>query len=146
MGMLWLNDLHAWIACKYGEVHDKIFNNKHFKIKGMKVLFKVPLPSATQIKRCFRQKQKQNKNFAIDICKILDEFGPSCKESIVFEGFTANYRKKNLYELRGTPPQREVDHAIDLVLGVATIAKAPYRQSFKENVKLDTQLLDFLKQ
>ena len=43
------------------------------------------------------------------------------------------------------PPQRKVDHAIELVPGTTPIAKAPYRHSFKENVELETQLRDLLK-
>ena len=41
------------------------------------------------------------------------------------------------------PPQR--DHAIELVFGVAPIAKAPYRNYFKENIELEIQLKDLLK-
>ena len=33
-----------------------------------------------------------------------------------------------------------MDHAIELVYGVAPITKAPYRLSFKENVELKTQI------
>ena len=40
-------------------------------------------------------------------------------------------------ELQGMPPQREVDHAIELVRGVTPIARAPYRHFFEENVELE---------
>ena len=43
------------------------------------------------------------------------------------------------------PPQREVDHAIELVSSVTPIAKAPYRHSFKEIVEFKTHLRDLLK-
>ena len=43
------------------------------------------------------------------------------------------------------PPQREWDHATELVPGVVPIAKAPYRHSSKENIKLENQLRDLLK-
>jgi hypothetical protein len=43
------------------------------------------------------------------------------------------------------PFQREVDHVIELVYDTTPIAKAPYRHSFKENVELETQLRDLLK-
>ena len=43
------------------------------------------------------------------------------------------------------PPQREVDHPIELVCGVAPLANAPYKHSFKENVELETQLNLLLK-
>ena len=37
------------------------------------------------------------------------------------------------------PPQREVDHAIELAPGVAPIAKTPYKHYFKKNVELETK-------
>ena len=37
------------------------------------------------------------------------------------------------------PPQRELDHAIELVPRATPIAKASYRHYFKENVELKTQ-------
>ena len=54
------------------------------------------------------------------------------------ENYFANYHDIFLDELLGMPPQREMYHAIKLVLGVAPIAKAPYRYSFKENIGLET--------
>lgn len=68
--MSWLYDVDAWIACKHGEVHGKLSDDKPFKIKGKKTLPNVPLLSATHVKRCLRKKQEV---FAIDIHKILDE-------------------------------------------------------------------------
>ena len=50
-----------------------------------------------------------------------------------------NYHDIFVDELLGMPPQKEVDHAIELIHGVAPIATALYRHSFKENVELKTQ-------
>ena len=47
-------------------------------------------------------------------------------------------------ELNELPPTREVDHAIDLVANVATVAKAPYSHSLAQNVELENQLNDLL--
>ena len=66
LGMSWLNDVDAWIACKHGEVHDKLFDDKPFTIKTTRVLSKIPLLFATQLKRCSRKKQEV---FAIAIHK-----------------------------------------------------------------------------
>ena len=43
------------------------------------------------------------------------------------------------------PSQRQMDHAIELVYGVALIAKVSYRHFFKENIELETQLRDLSK-
>jgi hypothetical protein len=48
----WLNDVEAWNACKHGEVYGKLPDNKPFTIKGTRVLPKIPLVFATQIKKC----------------------------------------------------------------------------------------------
>ena len=63
--------------------------------------------------------------FAIDICKISDEYELGYKEPIVVEDFLANYHDIFPNELQGMPPQREVDDAIELVPSVTRIARAP---------------------
>ena len=55
LGMSWLNDVDAWIACKHREVYGKLSNSKPFTIKGTRALPKIPLLSATQIS-CLRNK------------------------------------------------------------------------------------------
>ena len=89
LGMTWLNDVDAWIACKHGEVHGKLPNGKPFTIKGTRALPKIPLLSATQMKRCLRKKQEV---FAIDIRKVSDKSESNCKEPINVEIFLAIIR------------------------------------------------------
>ena len=43
------------------------------------------------------------------------------------------------------PPQRGVDHVIELEHEVTPIAKVPYKHSFKENIELGPKLKDLLK-
>ena len=95
MGILWLNDVDVLIASKNGKVHGKFFDSKPFTIKGTRALPKIPLVSATQMKRCLRDKNI----FAIDICKISDESEPICEEPIIVEDFLANYHDIFLNEL-----------------------------------------------
>lgn len=78
--------------------------------------------------------------FEIDICKISYESEPSYEKPIIIENFLANYHDIFSYELLKIAPQREVDYTIELVHGVAPIAKAPYIHSFKENINFQTQL------
>ena len=49
-------------------------------------------------------------------------------------------------ELTQLPPPRDVDHAIDLVLGSQPIAKSPYKISFLEVIELKEQLTQLLEQ
>jgi hypothetical protein len=42
------------------------------------------------------------------------------------------------------PPRRRVDHAIEVMLGVAPPAKAPYRMSHEELKELKVQLEELL--
>ena len=53
--MSWLNDVDARIACKHGEVHNKLPDGKPFIIKGTKILPKIPLISTTQMKRSLKK-------------------------------------------------------------------------------------------
>ena len=87
--ILWFNDVDTYIVCKHGEVHGKFSNGKPFIIRGTGALPKIPLFSATQMKRCMRKKQKI---FVIDIHKISDELESSCKEPIIFEVCLAKYQ------------------------------------------------------
>ena len=47
-------------------------------------------------------------------------------------------------DLPGVPPEIKVDFRIDLVLGAAPIAKAPYRLALPEMQDLSTQLQEML--
>ena len=47
-------------------------------------------------------------------------------------------------DLPGLPPDREVEFAIDLVLGIGPISKAPYRMAPTELKELKEQLQDLL--
>ncbi len=40
-------------------------------------------------------------------------------------------------EVKELPPMKEVDHAIDLVVDVAHVAKAPYYHSLAQNIELE---------
>ena len=42
------------------------------------------------------------------------------------------------------PPKREVDHQIELLLGVKPLAKGPYRMAIAELVELQRQLNELL--
>ena len=49
-----------------------------------------------------------------------------------------------LEELTNLPPEREVDHAIELVPGAQPVAKRPYKMSILESIELKEQLTQLL--
>ena len=49
-------------------------------------------------------------------------------------------------ELSKLPPYREVDHAIELLLGAQQIAKRPYKMSIPEAIELKEQLTQLIDQ
>ncbi|GKF19159.1 hypothetical protein Tco_0067797 [Tanacetum coccineum] len=51
---------------------------------------------------------------------------------------TQNYLEKE--DLHGLPPARQVEFQIDLVLGAAPVARAPYKLALSEMQELSTQL------
>ena len=84
------------------------------------------------MKRCLRRKQEF---FAIDIYKVLNEFEPNRKISIVVEGFLTNHQAISPKELLGMSCEIEVNRAIKLVPNGILVARAPYRHYSKENGK-----------
>ncbi|GJY99085.1 putative reverse transcriptase domain-containing protein [Tanacetum coccineum] len=70
-----------------------------------------------------------------------DDKGEKSKLSITSCTRTQKYIKRGiLRDLRGLPPSRQVEFQIDLVLGVAPVARAPYRLAPSKLQELSTQL------
>ena len=55
LGMAWLKEVDAWIACREGEVHGKLQNGIFFSIRGKRSLPSTPTISHLQMKRCGRK-------------------------------------------------------------------------------------------
>ena len=51
LGMAWLKEVNVWIACREGEVHEKLQNGKFFSIRGKIFLPNTLTLSHPQIKR-----------------------------------------------------------------------------------------------
>ena len=140
LGMGWLNQVDAWIACKEGVVHGKLQNGRSFSIRGKRSLASIPMFSHLQMERCVR---KDHEVFLIHLSEVenkikVNEFNK--RVNVFLDEFKDVFPK----ELNELPPMREVDHAIDLIADAAPIAKAPYRHSLAQNVELENQLKDLL--
>jgi hypothetical protein len=55
LGMAWFEEVDAWIACKGGEVHDKLQNGKSFSVRGKRSLPSTHMLSHQQMKKCGRK-------------------------------------------------------------------------------------------
>ena len=141
LGMGWLNQVDAWIACKEEVVHGKLQNGRSFSIRGKRSLPSIPMLSHLQMKRSVR---KDHQVFLIHLSEVekeikVNEFNKGMKV------FLDEFKDVFPEELNELPPMREVDHAsIDLIVDAAPIAKAPYRHSLAQNVELENQLKDLL--
>jgi len=74
---------------------------------------------------------------------VLDEYEPKEATKLVTSAkcIKQEFPGVMLEELlEDLPPRRRVDHAIEVVLGVAPPAKAPYRMSHEELKELKVQL------
>ena len=140
LGMGWLNQVDAWIACKEGVLHGKLQNGRSFSIRDKRSLPSIPIFSHLQMIRCVR---KDHQVYLIHLSKVeneikINEFNKGVK---VFLDEIKDVFPEELNEL---PSMREVDHAIDLIGNAVPIAKAPYRHSLAQNVELENQLKDLL--
>ena len=125
LGMAWLKQVDAWIACKEGAIHGKLQNDKFFTIKGKRSLPNIPMLSHVQMKRCGR---KGHQVFLIHLNEVENDNkdNESIKKVNVF---LDEFKDVFFEELNELPPRRYVDHAIELVADAAPIVKAPYRHS-----------------
>ncbi|XP_041020385.1 uncharacterized protein LOC121262002 [Juglans microcarpa x Juglans regia] len=71
--------------------------------------------------------------------------GRSAKGEVMLEQIPVvrDYPEAFPEDLSGLPPEREVEFAIELVLGTAPLSKAPYRMAPSELAELKEQLQDF---
>ena len=141
LGMAWLKEVDAWIACREGEVHGKLQDGKSFSVRGKRSLPNTPTLSHQQMKRCGR---KGHQVFLIHISEVENETNDDALSAKGVKVFLDEFKDIFSEELNELPPPREVDHAIDLVADAAPIAKAPYRHSLAQNIELENQLNDLL--
>jgi hypothetical protein len=86
------------------------------------------------MKRCGR---KGHQVFLIHISEVENETKDDDLNTKGVKVFLDDFKDIFPEELNELPPTREVDHAIDLVADAAPVARAPYRHSLAQNVKLE---------
>jgi hypothetical protein len=142
LGMAWLREVDAWIACKEGAFHGKLQNGKAFCIKGKRSLPNIPLFSYLQMKRSIK---KSNEVFLVYLNGVqMNEVKESNVDKMDIKVFLDEFKDVFSDDLKDLPPKGEVDHAIDLVADAAFIARAPYCHSLAQQSELENQLNDLL--
>jgi hypothetical protein len=84
------------------------------------------------------------------VMRVLDEFEPKETTNLVsfpkcIKRILDEFLNVMLEELpNDLPPRRQVNHAIEVMPGVAPLAKAPYRMNYEELKELKVQLEELL--
>jgi hypothetical protein len=137
IGMNWLEKHHVVLYC-----HKKTFtcldgDGKQRTVKGIPRPISIREISALQLKRCFK---KGCQLYATHVEDPVDTKGPSLEYFLVLQEFEDIFQ-----EIPRFPPRREIDFSIDLVSGVASMLKIPYRMRTPELKYLQMKLEELLK-
>ncbi|XP_057803382.1 uncharacterized protein LOC131018685 [Salvia miltiorrhiza] len=137
LDMDWLSQNFATITCHEREIVFKVPGKKEFSFRGSKFGKMLMVISAMKIIKIL------NKGFgeAYLVSIVGKEHGELTHESVPVVRDYPNIFPENLPRI---PPDRQVEFAIDLVLGAAPISKAPYRMAPKELEELKSQLQELL--
>jgi hypothetical protein len=121
IGMDWLDQHHALV-----DYHNKAFTcldeeGKLRKVQGIPKAVTIKEISALQLKKCYR---KGCQIFAAHIEETPKDKVSNLEDYAVLEEFEDVFK-----EVLGLPPKRDIYFSINLMLGAASVSKAPYRMS-----------------
>ncbi|KAA0025824.1 gag protease polyprotein [Cucumis melo var. makuwa] len=136
LGMDWLSANHASIDCFHKEV---VFNppfGTNFKFKGTGIVCIPKVISAMKASKLLSQG-----TWSI-LASVVDTREPEVFLSS--EPVVREYPDVFSNELPGLLPSREIDFAIELESGTASISRAPYRMAQTELKELKVQLQELL--
>ena len=132
--MDWLTECEAHIDCKGKKIKLKFPGGKLVVFRGQKQTRK--FLTMMQTKRLLKQVCEAYLAYVVDTEKKI----PDIKEVEVVNEFEDVFPK----DLPGLPPDREIEFAIELILGATPVSKAPYRLAPVELNELATQLQELL--
>ena len=114
LGMDWLIKNEAALECKSGQLRFKDWDKRDVTISGNRANPELQLVTATKLLKCFRKKQM------IYIVKL----NPVGKAKTPNEPeWLSEFEDIFSEELSELPPPRDVDHAIELILGAQPVAE-----------------------
>ncbi|KAL0543839.1 hypothetical protein IC582_018944 [Cucumis melo] len=136
LGMDWLSANHASIDCFGKEVVFNPPSRPSFKFRGAGMVCIPKVISAMKASKLLSQG-----TWGI-LASVVDTREPEV--SLSSEPVVREYPDVFPDELRGLPPPREIDFAIELELGTTPISRAPYRMAPAELKELKVQLQELL--
>ncbi|CAA2959116.1 Hypothetical predicted protein, partial [Olea europaea subsp. europaea] len=137
LGMDWLSKNYATIYCTERIVVFRRPSEEEFRFVGTEVNTSSRVVSTTQAERMSRKELDQR--FLVAMTDIKQD-----KLSIEDVPIVRHYKDVFPEDLRGVPPDKQVEFTIDLVPGATPISKALYRMAPLELQELKVQLKELL--
>ncbi|GJX98643.1 putative reverse transcriptase domain-containing protein [Tanacetum coccineum] len=131
IGMDWLVQHSALIVCGKKEVH--------ISVKGIMLVVKGNCDeSRLKVVSCIKARKYIERGCHLFVAHVTEkEPKEKCLEDVPI---IRNFPEVFLDDLPGLPPPRQVEFRIELVLGAAPVARAPYRLALSELKELSDQL------
>ncbi|GKA44234.1 putative reverse transcriptase domain-containing protein [Tanacetum coccineum] len=131
IGMDWLSKYHARIICDEKVIHIPI-NGETLIIRGDQSKTRLSLISYIKIERYI------SRGCQVFIAQVIEKKSDEkrLEDILVVKEFLEVFPE----DLAGLPPVRQVEFQIDLILGPAPVARAPYRLAPSEMQELSNQL------
>nr|GEY27771.1 putative reverse transcriptase domain-containing protein [Tanacetum cinerariifolium] len=130
IGMDWLSKYHARIICDEKVIYIPI-DGKTLIIRGDRSKTRLSLIS------CIKTKRYISMGYQVFIAQVTEKKSDENQlEILVVKEFSKVFHE----DLPGLPPVRQVEFQIDLILGAAQVARAPYRLAPSEVHELSDQL------
>ncbi|GKE26403.1 putative reverse transcriptase domain-containing protein [Tanacetum coccineum] len=139
IGMDWLAKNHAVIVCDEKIVRIP-YENEILIVQGDKS--DKDKKSTLSIMSCVKAQKYMEKGCQLFLAQVTVKENKDKSEEKRLEGVPTvqDFPEVFLEDLPGLPPTRQVEFQIDLVPGVAPVARAPYRLAPSEIEELSTQL------
>jgi len=137
LGMDWLSQSQAEIKCQQGVVSFMDLGGNRVQISGSNGTPTLQLVKASKLLKGLRKKQPI---YVVKLNPVEQEKSSGEPE------WLSEYDDVFPEELSEMPPEREVDHEIELVPGAQPTAKRAYKMSVPEAIELKEQLRQLLEQ
>ena len=137
LGMDWLKENKATLKCRDGILTFLDSQGQKAKVVGTHGKPELQLVTATKLLKGLRKRQMI---YAVKLNPVDKE--PRAQDP----EWLSEYDDVFSEELTSLPPEREVDHAIELVPGAQPVAKRPYKMSVPKSIELKEQLTQLLDQ
>lgn len=138
IGMDWLEKHWSLINCKTKTINFRDDKGERQEMQGIQKPLQIRPVTTSQIAKCIR---KGYHIFAIQVGYADPKEKYAVLEDIlVIQNFLDVFPE----DILGLPPKRDKGFTIELILGAASVSRAPYRMSIPELIELKMQLQELL--